>query len=81
MILLAMQRFDIADARQVIKVGNSIIDIEEGRNAGCALNIGITTGAHTAGQLLSANPDYIIDDLLELLPLLDKAISRSLSAR
>ncbi|RYY37415.1 MAG: HAD family hydrolase, partial [Sphingobacteriaceae bacterium] len=57
---------------EVIKVGDSIIDIEEGQNAGCALSIGITTGAHTPAQLQSANPDYIIDNLMELLPIIDR---------
>jgi phosphonatase-like hydrolase len=70
MILLAMRQFGISDAREVAKVGDSIIDIEEGANAGCSLNIGITTGAHTREQLSSANPDQIIDNLLELLPLI-----------
>ncbi len=72
MILLAMEQFNIRDAREVVKVGDSIIDIEEGKNAGCSMNIGITTGAHNLAQLQSAKPDYIIDNLLELLPLLDK---------
>jgi len=70
MILFAMKQFDITDASQVVKVGDSGIDIEEGRNAGCGLSIGITTGAHTAEQLQAAHPDNIIDDLMELLPLI-----------
>lgn len=70
MILLAMQKFGIDNASEVIKVGDSIIDIEEGKNAGCSLSIGITTGAHTYEQLSSANPDHIINNLQELLPLI-----------
>lgn len=77
MIWSAMKRFDIKDAGEVAKVGDSIIDIEEGKNAGCGLTIGITTGAHTFEQLQSAKPDYIINDLLELLPLLEKKESFS----
>jgi len=72
MIDLAMEICGIQDAREVIKVGDSIVDIEEGQNAGCGLNIGITTGAHNLLQLQSANPDYIIHDLLELIPIIDK---------
>ena len=72
MILLAMKQFNITNGQEVIKVGDSIIDIEEGKNAGCRLTIGITTGAHTLQQLQSAQPDYIINNLLELLPILDK---------
>lgn len=71
MILLAMKKFGIPDAKEVVKVGDSIIDIEEGRNAGCGLSIGITTGAHTREQLESAKPDYIINNLMELLPILN----------
>jgi phosphonatase-like hydrolase len=70
MILFAMKQFNLTDASEVVKVGDSAIDIEEGRNAGCGLSIGITTGAHTADQLQTARPDKIIDDLLEVLPLI-----------
>lgn len=68
MILFAMKHFHLTDASEVVKVGDSIIDIEEGKNAGCGLNIGITTGAHTYEQLQSAHPDAIINNLMELLP-------------
>jgi phosphonatase-like hydrolase len=70
MIHFAMQRFHILNSDEVAKIGDSTVDIEEGRNAGCGLSIGITTGAHTTEQLKTANPDKIIDDLMELLPLL-----------
>jgi phosphonatase-like hydrolase len=73
MILMAMERFQITDPQGVIKVGDSTIDIEEGRNAGCRFNIGITTGAHTKEQLKTVEPDFIVDNLLELLPIIDKA--------
>ncbi|KQB98604.1 HAD family hydrolase [Pedobacter sp. Hv1] len=71
MINEAMDRFDIDDAALVAKVGDSTIDIQEGQNAGCALSIGITTGAHNLTQLNSASPSYIIDDLLELVPIIE----------
>jgi phosphonatase-like hydrolase len=74
MILLAMQQSGINDAAEVIKVGDSIIDVQEGQNAGCGLNIGITTGAHTFEQLQSAKPDHIIQNLMELVPILDKHV-------
>jgi phosphonatase-like hydrolase len=73
MIVLAMERFQITNPLEVIKVGDSTIDIEEGRNAGCKYNIGITTGAHTKEQLQTVNPDFILDNLLELIPILDNA--------
>ena len=70
MIELAMQRAGIIDAGEVAKVGDSVIDIQEGINAGASLNIGITTGAHTRQQLGSAKPSYIVDNLIEILPLI-----------
>jgi phosphonatase-like hydrolase len=72
MILLAMKKFNLTDAKAIVKIGDSIIDIEEGKNAGCALSIGVTTGAHTYEQLLTAQPDYIIDNLVKLLPLINE---------
>ncbi len=71
MIWLAMQQFGITNAATVAKVGDSIIDIEEGKNAGCSLTIGITTGAHSAQQLQSAQPSFIVNDLIDILPLVD----------
>ena len=71
MILLAMREFGITNAAEVAKVGDSIIDIEEGLNAGCKLVVGITTGAHSYEQLLSAKPSCIIYRLNELIPLLN----------
>jgi phosphonatase-like hydrolase len=73
MILLAMEKFGIMDGGEVIKVGDSVIDIEEGDNAGCYLSVGVTTGAHTATQLKEAKPGLIINGLMELLAVVEKA--------
>jgi phosphonatase-like hydrolase len=70
MIWLAMEQVGLHERSEVAKVGDSVIDIEEGRNAGCGLVVGITTGAHSRAQLSTSNPDRIIDHLSELLPLL-----------
>lgn len=80
MIFLAMKKWKIDNAGEVVKVGDSTIDIEEGQNAGCGISVGITTGAHTYDQLLTANPDYIIDDLMDLLPIIEMNNS-NISAR
>lgn len=71
MIEFAKEEFEMNGTNQIVKVGDSIIDIEEGLNAKCYLTIGITTGAHSREQLLTAKPDYIIDSLLEILPLIN----------
>jgi len=70
MIDLAKQQFGIEESNTIVKVGDSIIDIEEGKNAGCGLTIGITTGAHNAHMLQLAEPNHIIHQLSDLILLL-----------
>lgn len=70
MILLAMQNMGITDPSLVIKVGDSVIDIEEGKNAKCGLSIGITTGAQDSALLELAKPNYIVSSLHELISLI-----------
>lgn len=71
MITYAMNLFSIENPKLVIKVGDSKIDIEEGQNANCIYSIGVTTGAHTSTQLAEANPDFIINSLAELFPIIN----------
>lgn len=71
MIFWAQKKLGICDVSEVLKVGDSKVDIEEGRNAGCRFSIGVTTGAHTEAQLREASPDFIIDNLLELIPIVE----------
>lgn len=51
MIFRAMERLGILDVRQVMKIGDSPADLEEGTNAGCGEVIGVLSGAHTAVTL------------------------------
>jgi phosphonatase-like hydrolase len=71
MIKYAMNILGVHNPSEVIKIGDSQIDIEEGKNANCLLSIGITTGAQTKSQLALSSPDYIIDNLNELLTILN----------
>ena len=72
MIFYAKDKLHIEDVKHMVKIGDSCIDIEEGKNAGCLLNIGITTGAQTEIQLMEAKPDYIVHSLTEILEILEK---------
>lgn len=67
MIEFAIRHFNIQDPATVVKVGDSAIDIEEGKNAGCGKTFGVTTGAQTKDQIAVANPTAVLDDLLELM--------------
>ncbi len=70
MIFKAMEICGVSEAKNVLKAGDSVIDIEEGKNAGCALSIGVLSGAQHEEQLKAARPDHIlgsVSDLKELL--------------
>jgi phosphonatase-like hydrolase len=72
MIEAAMRLTGLKDPIEVIKIGDSTIDIEEGQKAGCGLNIGITGGAQTREQLEQQGPDYVIDHLSELIHIVNR---------
>ncbi|HTI11771.1 MAG TPA: HAD-IA family hydrolase [Puia sp.] len=63
----------ITSTKNVLKIGDTEVDVEEGRNAGCGKVVSVTTGAYTREQLQHYQPDAIIDDLLELIPIIEKA--------
>ncbi|MEC8475493.1 MAG: HAD-IA family hydrolase, partial [Planctomycetota bacterium] len=71
MIHHAMRLTGIEDPSKVAKVGDSQIDIDEGKNASCGLTVGVTTGAQTREQLESVQPSCVIDNLKELLSILE----------
>lgn len=62
MIALALSKWSCR-AEEVLKVGDSKIDIEEGKNAGVRYAIGITTGAQSREELMEAQPDAVIDHI------------------
>lgn len=66
MILLAMQKTGVTNSKEVLKAGDSCIDIEEGKNANCAYTVATLSGAQKREQLLSASPDLIVEFLPDL---------------
>jgi phosphonatase-like hydrolase len=72
MIQLAMFKTGLSDPQEVIKIGDSTVDIEEGQNAKCRFSIGITGGAQTRDQLLLQRPDFVIDQLTELISIVER---------
>ncbi|WP_160139038.1 HAD-IA family hydrolase [Chryseobacterium sp. c4a] len=65
MIHLAMKKFNIQEPEKVLKAGDSVIDIEEGKNAGCGLTIAVLSGAQNRTELEKAEPDYIFNTISE----------------
>ncbi len=76
MIQAIMQQSGISDPERVIKVGDTEVDILEGRNAGCGMVVAVTSGAYTQAQLTVYEPDFIIDSLQELPELIQNSDSR-----
>jgi phosphonatase-like hydrolase len=74
MIRALMTALGIGHASQVLKIGDTEVDIEEGRNAGCGIVAAVTTGAYTRSELEECRPDFILDDLGELVPIVENAV-------
>jgi phosphonatase-like hydrolase len=70
MIRHLMTRLSIANARQVAKVGDTRVDLEEGANAGCGLVIGVTTGSFSREQLEACPHSHIVGSVAEVPALL-----------
>ena len=65
MIHDAMERFNITDGSKVVKIGDTVVDVQEGKNAG-AWTVAVLTGSQTKAQLKAAAPDYILSSVREL---------------
>ena len=71
MILDAMERFNITDGSKVVKIGDTVVDVQEGKNAG-AWTVAVLTGSQTEAQLRAAGPDYILSSIQELKTLIPR---------
>ncbi|KIO76959.1 phosphonoacetaldehyde hydrolase [Pedobacter lusitanus] len=64
-------QLNILPTDQVVKVGDTEVDINEGINAGCKYVIAITTGAFTRQELEPHHPTHIIDDISEVITIIN----------
>ena len=71
MIHDAMQQFNITDGRKVLKIGDTIVDVQEGKNAG-VWTVAVLTGSQTEAQLRAVAPDYILSSIRELTTLIPR---------
>jgi phosphonatase-like hydrolase len=72
MIKVMMDRFGISDPKEVIKIGDTEVDVNEGHNTGCLMSIAVTTGAFSEEELLKHHPTHIVHSLTEILDLIDQ---------
>jgi phosphoglycolate phosphatase-like HAD superfamily hydrolase len=66
MITLTTKQFNVDNSQQVLKAGDSGINIEEGKNTGCGLVLGVLSSAQNEQRLVKYSPDAVLDKLTEL---------------
>ncbi|MBK8556237.1 MAG: HAD hydrolase-like protein [Lewinellaceae bacterium] len=70
MIEYLMEATGIESTEQVVKIGDTLSDIQEGRNAEAALVISISSGAFTQEELAPGDPDFFAETLEEVTDLI-----------
>lgn len=63
MVHRLMESAGVHDVKRVCKVVDTVNDVAEGRNAGCGLVVGVTSGADDAASLLEAGADVVVPDV------------------
>tara|TARA_E500000178_G_scaffold44332_1_gene39598 strand:+ start:215 stop:952 length:738 start_codon:yes stop_codon:yes gene_type:complete len=69
MIYRLMELFSIKNSNEVIKIGDTPSDIEEGKNAKCYMSVGVMSGASNMDTYEKTNVDMVIPNAncIELL--------------
>ena len=65
MIFRLMEETDTNNVKYVAKIGDTVNDMLEGKNAGCGLTIGVLSGAGNRDEL-SRLADLIVNDITEI---------------
>ncbi|MEY3436028.1 MAG: hypothetical protein RL335_484 [Bacteroidota bacterium] len=66
MIFELMRRHQIESSTQVLKIGDTMVDIQEGQQAKCGMVVAVSTGAYTHDDLLVYKPDHVINHFSQL---------------
>jgi len=70
MIEKMMKDGGITEKQEIAKVGDTEVDMLEGKNTGCKFIIGVTTGSYTRAALETYQPTHIIDNIAEILAII-----------
>lgn len=71
MIQRMMELLEIEDTREIIKIGDTEVDINQGHQTGCLMSIAVTTGAYSEDELRKHKPTHVIHSLSELVPIIE----------
>ncbi|HKW36373.1 MAG TPA: phosphonatase-like hydrolase [Burkholderiales bacterium] len=66
MILRCMQLAGVADAGSVANVGDTVLDLRAGHNAGVRWNVGVLTGAHERSRMAAEPHTHLLGSVAEL---------------
>ena len=70
MIFKAMELTGVRDISKVAKVGDTASDLQEGNAAGCAIVVGVTTGAFSKEELEKEEHTHLIEQIPEMMSIL-----------
>lgn len=73
MIETLKKRNNISSEYCIMKVGDTVVDILEGKNAHCQYIVGVTTGAATKEELEFFEPTHVISSLSQIPAILSEA--------
>jgi phosphonatase-like hydrolase len=71
LIFQAMEATGTTSVQQVVNVGDTVMDLQAGHNAGVRWNVGVLSGAHSRQQLERAPHTHILASVAELASLWD----------
>ncbi len=72
MIFRAMERTGIMSVAEVLNIGDTVLDIQSGVNAGCGVNVAVWSGAHSRDKLAREPGAHLIEDVSHLPALLER---------
>jgi len=72
MIRKIMAELGIEDPKEVIKIGDTEVDVNEGHNTGCLMSIAVTSGIFSRAELIPHHPTHLVENLLEVLTIVEK---------
>jgi phosphoglycolate phosphatase-like HAD superfamily hydrolase len=81
MIQHLMFKLGITDPQRTAKVGDTPVDLLEGRNAGCGLVFGVTGGSSTREQLEKFPHDHLINSVSQFKTMQRRWEKRSISSK
>lgn len=66
LIFRAMERAGVTNVHRVANVGDTVLDLESGHNAGVRANVGVLSGAHRREQLAAHPHTHLLNSVSEL---------------